>query len=95
MGPVLIGRDFRQSKADETGRPGALPRAEAIPAYVAVTRAQRTLDRGGLAWIDDQLAGRARPNGGRRRGWGEFHAFRYGLCLTAAAVDTPQWTRRC
>lgn len=35
-------------------------------AYVAVTRAKQTLDRGGLAWIDDQFAGVARPSRRRR-----------------------------
>jgi hypothetical protein len=39
------------------GRPGKVPREAAMLAYVSVTRAKRTLDRGGLAWIDDQLAG--------------------------------------
>ena len=56
---VKIGRDFRQPKADETGRPGKVPKGEAMLAYVAVTRAKRVLDRGGLDWIDDQLAGRS------------------------------------
>ncbi|GAA4155130.1 hypothetical protein GCM10022416_55400 [Actinomadura keratinilytica] len=56
---MKIGRDFRQPKADETGRPGKVPKGEAMLAYVAVTRAKRVLDRGGLDWIDDQLAGRS------------------------------------
>ncbi|MFF3857104.1 UvrD-helicase domain-containing protein [Micromonospora sp. NPDC002575] len=62
---VKIGDDFRQPTATEDGRAGRVPRGEAMLAYVAVTRAKQTLDRGGLAWIDDQLAGVARP--GRRR----------------------------
>lgn len=36
-------------------------------AYVAVTRAKQTLDRGGLAWIDDQLTGVAALRPARRR----------------------------
>jgi hypothetical protein len=66
---VKIGNDFRQPSAGENGTPGRVPRGEAMLAYVAVTRAKQTLDRGGLAWIDDQLAGvaSARP-GSRRRG---------------------------
>ena len=64
---VKIGSDFRQPAAGEDGKPGRVPRGEAMLAYVAVTRAKKTLDRGGLAWIDDQLAGVARPRAERRR----------------------------
>lgn len=63
---VRIGQDFRQPKADEDGKPGQVPRGEAMLAYVAITRAKKQLDRGGLAWIDDQLAGIGRANNRRR-----------------------------
>ncbi len=49
---VLIGSDFHRSVADSTGRPRAVPRADAMLAYVAVTRARDTLDCSSLAWID-------------------------------------------
>lgn len=64
---VKIGNDFRQPAAGENGAPGRVPRGEAMLAYVAVTRAKQTLDRGGLAWIDDQLAGVAGSRPARRR----------------------------
>ncbi|WP_223874349.1 UvrD-helicase domain-containing protein [Salinispora mooreana] len=66
---VQIGGDFRQPAANDNGTPGRVPKAEAMLAYVAVTRAQQILDRGGLAWIDDQLAGATnnQPRTGRRR----------------------------
>lgn len=70
---VTIGADWRQPKADETGRPGQVPKGEARLAYVAVTRAQRTLDRGGLDWIDDQLSGRSRSRAIRRFGLFDDH----------------------
>jgi hypothetical protein len=63
---VQIADDWRQPSADENGRVGQVPKGEARLAYVAVTRAKRTLDRGGLAWIDDQLAGRGRAPRRRR-----------------------------
>lgn len=55
---VQIGDDFRKPEPFEnpdTGRtePGVIDRSEAMIHYVAVTRAQKTLDRGGLAWIDE------------------------------------------
>lgn len=59
---VQVADDFRQPKADENGEPGKLSRPEAMLAYVSVTRAQRVLDRGGLAWIDDHLAGIPGPS---------------------------------
>lgn len=64
---VKIGDDFRQPAAGEDGKPGRVPRGEAMLAYVAITRAQQTLDRGGLAWIDDQLAGITGSRPARRR----------------------------
>ncbi|MBB4920990.1 UvrD-helicase domain-containing protein [Streptosporangium saharense] len=53
---VRIAPDFREPKVDEDGRPGRVPAGEARLAYVAVTRAQKHLDRGGLAWIDQHMA---------------------------------------
>ena len=52
---VRIAGDFREPKAkpDEPA-PGIDP-AEAMLAYVAVTRARQVLDRGGLAWVDGWL----------------------------------------
>ncbi|MBV9445882.1 MAG: UvrD-helicase domain-containing protein [Streptosporangiaceae bacterium] len=48
---VRIADDFREP------RHGAVPRADAMLAYVAVTRARRQLDRAGLTWIDDHIGG--------------------------------------
>mgnify|MGYP006205757721 CR=1 FL=1 len=53
-----------------------MPRGEAMLAYVAVTRAKQALDRGGLPWIDDQLAGVARP-GRRDRHERQGYDYRY------------------
>lgn len=51
---VQIATDFHKPKDDEkTGKPGEIAREEAMLAYVAVTRAKLTLDRTGLAWVDD------------------------------------------
>ncbi len=55
---VQLGDDFTEPEPFEnplTGRvePGVIDRHEAMIHYVAVTRAQRRLDRGGLAWIDN------------------------------------------
>ena len=44
---VLIADDF----PEPIGR-DEIPKVDAMLAYVAVTRARQTLDRGGLAWID-------------------------------------------
>jgi hypothetical protein len=72
---VQIAGDFKQPKADEEGRPGKLPRAEAMLAYVSVTRAQHVLDRGGLSWIDDHLAGVPGPKRSQRRMTDDSSAF--------------------
>jgi superfamily I DNA/RNA helicase len=45
---VRIHDDYPQPKED-----APIPRADAMLAYVAVTRARRVLDRTGLAWIDE------------------------------------------
>ena len=44
--------------------PGVIDRHEAMIHYVAVTRAQEHLDRGGLKWIDNYPA----PVGGHALG---------------------------
>jgi hypothetical protein len=48
---VLIASDFSEPKRQENGAPGPIRRDEGMLAYVAVTRARRTLDNEGLAWI--------------------------------------------
>jgi DNA helicase IV len=49
---VRIAADFREPKLDkETGLRAPISKTEAMLAYVAVTRAKKTLDNGGLAWI--------------------------------------------
>lgn len=54
---VRIADDFREPKGEGT----PIPRAEAMLAYVAVTRARLQLDPDGLAWIDRWLATRPAP----------------------------------
>lgn len=54
-GKVRIGTDFSEP-LDEDGQPGECPPPEAMLAYVSVTRARNVLDRGGLAWVDQQPA---------------------------------------
>lgn len=49
---VRIAPDFREPKKTEDGQLGEIGRESAMLAYVAVTRAKLTLDRGGLAWVD-------------------------------------------
>ena len=48
---VLIARDFRAPRRDEDGVLIPVPDEEARLSYVAVTRARRVLDPGGLSWI--------------------------------------------
>jgi hypothetical protein len=50
---VQIADDFREPKATENDPFPEIDRAEAMLAYVAVTRAQHVLDRDGLEWIDN------------------------------------------
>ncbi len=55
-GRVLVARDFRfPEPRPESGQesPVRIPRADAMLAYVAITRARYELDPGGLTWIDD------------------------------------------
>lgn len=49
---VRISDDFHEPRRDEDGYHKPVSPAEARLAYVAVTRARDTLDRGALAWID-------------------------------------------
>jgi hypothetical protein len=51
-GRVRIATDFPEPKPTDDGEPGAIPREDAMLAYVAVTRAQRVLDPEGLSWIN-------------------------------------------
>lgn len=57
---VRISSDFYEPRRDEDGYHKPVSPAEARLAYVAVTRAKETLDRGSLAWIDGY---RPRPVG--------------------------------
>ncbi len=55
---VKVANDFPEPKPEDalpgaTPRPGRIPRADAMLAYVTVTRAQYVLDNTGLAWIDN------------------------------------------
>ncbi|WP_280475999.1 AAA family ATPase [Nocardia farcinica] len=52
---VRIGDDFPEPQRDEDGELEDVPDADAMLAYVAVTRARLRLDRGSLAWIDRYL----------------------------------------
>lgn len=54
---VRVGADFSEPREDGDGP----SRSEAMLAYVTVTRAQRTLDRGSLTWIDDWYPTRRKP----------------------------------
>lgn len=49
---VAIADDFAEPKKTEDGRRGEIQRADAMLAYVAITRARLALDRTGLAWVD-------------------------------------------
>lgn len=50
---VQIADDFREPKKSEDNPHPTIDRAEAMLAYVAVTRAKRVLDRDGLWWVDN------------------------------------------
>ncbi len=54
---VRIASDFHQPKGEDT----PIPQAEAMLAYVAVTRARLALDPDGLAWVDRWLTTRPAP----------------------------------
>ncbi|HXL95704.1 MAG TPA: UvrD-helicase domain-containing protein [Streptosporangiaceae bacterium] len=67
-GSVLVAPDFREPRrkaGQET--PAAIPRSDAMLAYVAVTRARHELDRTGLAWIDNYAGVPPAASGGARR----------------------------
>ncbi|WP_424533725.1 AAA family ATPase [Sphaerisporangium viridialbum] len=49
---VKVAGDFPEPKPTEDDKPGRIPRADAMLAYVTVTRAQYVLDNAGLDWID-------------------------------------------
>jgi superfamily I DNA/RNA helicase len=53
---VRIADDFKEPLEKETGKPLPIPKEDAMLAYVAVTRAMKTLDNSGLAWVHDHLA---------------------------------------
>ena len=56
-GQVLVAGDFREPKTDPvTGVVGAIPAAEAMLAYVTVTRVMGRLDNAGLAWVHSHPA---------------------------------------
>jgi superfamily I DNA/RNA helicase len=52
---VRIASDFPEPRRSHNGQPTEVPRADAMLAYVAVTRARCTLDPQGLAWVDRWL----------------------------------------
>ncbi|MEV4748967.1 UvrD-helicase domain-containing protein [Streptosporangium sp. NPDC049248] len=52
---VKVADDFAEPKKTDDGSLGTIPRADAMLAYVTVTRAQYELDREGLAWIDNYV----------------------------------------
>ncbi len=52
---VRIADDFREPRPTEADPRPRVQREDAMLAYVAVTRAQRVLDRGGLEWVDRWL----------------------------------------
>ena len=60
---VKVASDFPEPKKDDNGDEQMPSREDMMLAYVTVTRAQRVLDREGLAWVDQYLGdapGRAR-----------------------------------
>ncbi|WP_435108088.1 UvrD-helicase domain-containing protein [Nocardiopsis synnemataformans] len=63
---VRVEQDFREPAPRQDGSPGPVPRAEAMLAYVAVTRARYRLDNTGLAWIHDRTTTAAGTSGTRQ-----------------------------
>jgi hypothetical protein len=53
---VRIASGYREPLDKHTGRPLPIAKADAMLAYVSVTRARHTLDTGGLAWVHGHLA---------------------------------------
>lgn len=70
-GQVRVSDDFYEPKPDPaTSDPGPIPRAEAMLAYVAVTRAMTRLDTGGLAWVHrHSVTTRSKPDPAPHTGW--------------------------
>ena len=60
---VRIAGDFPEPLDKKTGEALPIPRADAMLAYVAVTRAMDGLDTGGLAWVHDHLEALGTPSG--------------------------------
>jgi UvrD/REP helicase N-terminal domain/UvrD-like helicase C-terminal domain len=60
---VRIATDFKEPLDKKTGEPLPIPPADAMLAYVAVTRAKDTLDDAGLAWVHGHMD-RMRPRPG-------------------------------
>ena len=54
---VRVSDDFHEPRPDPITRVAKLDRADAMLAYVTVTRAQEVLDRGSLEWVDRWLKG--------------------------------------
>jgi superfamily I DNA/RNA helicase len=52
---VRVAADFPEPRRSHNGQRAQVPRADAMLAYVAVTRARRTLDPEGLAWVESWL----------------------------------------
>lgn len=52
---VKVAGDFREPKPKDNGDRGEVTREDAMLAYVTVTRAKLSLDRTGLAWVDEYL----------------------------------------
>ena len=78
-GQVLVAGDFREPKPDPvTGVVGPIPAAEAMLAYVTVTRAMGRLDNAGLAWVHSHPA--VNPCHGEATGHGR---------AVAADVEAP------
>jgi hypothetical protein len=52
---VRIAGDFPKPRRNYNGQPAEVPRADAMLAYVAVSRARQALDPQGLAWVEQWL----------------------------------------
>jgi hypothetical protein len=52
---VRIAGDFPEPRRSHNGQPAQVPRADAMLAYVAVTRARLALDAQALAWVEAWL----------------------------------------
>jgi len=80
---VRIAEDYKEPIDKKTGEPLPVPRADAMLAYVAVTRAMGILDTGGLSWIHDHLEALGHPacEAALSRLDPEVYLARYGLAL--------------